>query len=273
MHQSNVRQSVELFIEQHKRDGLLYMDCPVCNRSNKLMIGEADEGGHWWKCLAAGCATFGTTTRSTYSTTSSARRGGGDAGTRTYPRYQYHVKYSPGSREGRWAPYGISGVQADMLCAGKVDMYYVLPIWAPNGEQRGYVLRSYQEGKFKALTRPYDTGKDEPLISWYISVTCKQSPVICVVEDQVSAARLSKYFPTVALLGTSAGPDTVLELTNMRRKLNARWIAVILDQDAQMQALKLSVSIPYARPVPMFEEDVKDLSEEGMKQLVEVLNG
>ena len=271
----SVSHAVRLFVETHESDGLLYMDCPECGKHNKLMIGTADEGGHFYKCLSAGCGTFGTT-----HTTKVPGEGTKipKSTRRTYKPYVEEMDYHPPDQSvvgTLTRGFSMREREARRLYSGQIIGHrYVYPVYAPNGQERGYVARGYKGQHPKSLLRPY-YDIPVPLVSWYFpeSYVPGAVPAVCVVEDQVSASKLSEFFPTVALLGTSIGLEDAKEIKEVARNLTAERICVILDNDAQSYALGLATKFPNGVPIPIFHEDVKDMSRDTFTELVEVIRG
>lgn len=265
---SDARTQVRLFVEQHQQDGLLYTACPTCGKHNKLMIGPADEGGHWYKCLSAGCATFGTTDR--VGTPAAAEKP--SAARTTYDPYRERKDYagltdSASRLLGR--RYSLHEDFVGILCTGRVMHSWVFPVYDMYGRERGYVERaSVQKDGPKTLLRPYMSSGEVPMVSWYFPKFHREDVPVCIVEDQPSAARLAQYFPTVALLGTSL-PQRALDEV---RELTPTRICVILDNDAQAAAANLANSIG-GIAIPMFHEDVKDMDNENFDMLCEVTRG
>ena len=128
------------------------------------------------------------------------------------------------------------------------------PIYDPMGRRRGYVLRSYDHRKPKALTRK---DRAEPTLSWYLR---HGTEYVLAVEDIPSAVRASKYVDSVALIGTGVSPDALQELAAHRR--NIVWA---LDADATEQAIKMNrqhgVFFDSSR-VMQLTKDLKDMTEE-----------
>ena len=272
MSREDVRREVRLFVEQHARDGLLYMDCPECGKHNKLMVGPAEEGGHWYKCLSDGCPTFGTT--ETYIPNAGTDVPKSGTTRRIYIKVETDPVFEITGRQWLQDRFALGRRQTTTLCKGKLGHRYVYPIWSPDGKARGYVSRSYDRNdQNKSLLRPY-VDVPVPLISWYWPIKrLSVHPVFCIVEDQVSAVRLSQYFPTVALLGTSIDRVAEEEIRRTAGLYNCTKLVVLLDNDASYTALKLANKFSNGHCVPLFDQDIKDMPEHELRELVEVLRG
>jgi hypothetical protein len=267
--QAAVAQEVRLFVEEQAREGLLYMDCPSCTKTKGLMIGEAKEGGHWYKCLAAGCATFGTT-NSTRPMSPKAHKV--VTGRSIFPHYRCRKDWKPDSKPAlrMCEQYGLTHDQVLRLADGIVvygdKSFYVFPIYGPKMEGRGYMLRKYAGSGPKALYRPrYSTG---PLLNWFLSD--KQSGTIAVVEDPISACRLSGFCTTVALGGTSISQEGVEEILSLQPKV----VYVILDNDAVEKGLAMARQFcGKGISIPLFGKDIKDMGTDEFENLGALISG
>jgi len=280
MDYKQVRVAVKLLIETEQSDGLSYYQCPVCDKESKLMVGAADEGGHWYKCLSAHCDTSG---RTEYDgkpavPTTEPRKNGRNIYLRNYQQDQDYSVLTDTKAEKLTDRFNLRPFMADKLCNGLVLGRHIYPIYGPLGEQRGHVARSYIPGTTrKSLLRPY-VDAPEPMQSWYFTPSSRagalQSPAICIVEDQVSAIRMSHYLPTVALLGTSVSRTGQDEIERVADTVGAERICVILDQDAQMQAIDLAHKFSgKGVAIPIFHEDLKDMEEPMLKRIATVCRG
>lgn len=269
---SKHQQEVRLFLEEFERDGLQYMDCPECGKAGKLMIGPADEGGHWYKCLSAGCATFGTTESTSLRPPTPSLKINRRS---TYKPYQEEPMFRANDVDTlhklrQKYDSRLSIAHAQKLCAGTTPGRWIFPVVRPTGTTRGYVARAMgSDTPHKTLLRPYvDT--DEPMQSWYIPE--RQGTVMAVVEDQPSAVRLASYMPTVALLGTSVSQSGVDEIQDYCTRNGIDTVYVILDNDAADQVIPLARKFNgRGTPVPMFGPDIKDMSEYQFAELIGVL--
>ena len=273
---SNHNKAVRLFLEERSRDGLQYMDCPECGKAGKLMIGTADEGGHWYKCLSAGCATFGTTSGINTAPAKKTDLGGTRKLYQSYQNEDHYREYSDSEIAGHplGERFSLSRRLVRTLTPGTLEGRAVQPIYTPRGDVRGYVLRSYDGKTPKSLLRPY-RDFPVPMISWYTRTNYpKGDRAICIVEDQPSAVRLSPYFPSVALLGTSISEQGVEEILRSATVQGVVRICVILDMDAADQVIPLARKFSSKGvPIPMFGPDVKDMDTQTFDQLVRLIRG
>jgi len=260
-----------MFVEQETREGLRYTDCPECGKQDKLMVGPADEGGYWYKCLSVGCATFGTTESTVHP--GKSKEVPKKTGRTIWPPYQDGSRFKPEVPQEYVNRYG-PGADA---CAGSMGDYGVLPIYDWHRQKRGYMLRvtKKNEGRGpKSLMRPY-YDMPVPMQSWYLPEehTAKYWNTLVVVEDQFSAAAMGTYLPAVALLGTSVSTEGIEEIIKAKAVYEIPNVAILLDADANATSLKIARNIPGAVPIPMFEEDYKDMSPTKQRRMVELLRG
>lgn len=113
------------------------------------------------------------------------------------------------------------------------DDAYAFPVMDPRGYERGLVIRYYDGRENKAIA--YPDIPDAPWQSWYINNSVEPFKVVALVEDQVSALKLSQWITTVAILGTSMSEAQALEVTNVKPDR----VIIALDEDAANSADKL----------------------------------
>lgn len=133
---------------------------------------------------------------------------------------------------------------------------YWYPVFDDDGEQIGGVARSYTS-KPKSLT--YTDGNDH-VGSWYGPA----SSCLWIVEDQVSACKLSEYTQVVALLGCRIP-------TGLVPKLRGRSIKLALDADALGKAVEISQRLQSAGlvvEVVALSTDIKDMHHDEIDRLV-----
>lgn len=105
------------------------------------------------------------------------------------------------------------------------------PIRAPDGHYRGCVLRRYKD---KAVwTYKAHEESREPLLAWYKGPKGFDDNSVVLVEDILSALKLSRYWNACAINSTHLSPEAVLELIQWSGK---QYIA--LDKDAILTAIK-----------------------------------
>jgi hypothetical protein len=261
---------VKLYLEQEQPESLAYIDCPECGQAQKLMLVPLDDGGTFAKCLRASCETFGSV-GSTYRRDAPKKIVGAR---RTFLTYRREPGFVPLHRIGNTYRnffhdgYRIPKAQVNTLVAGKLDDRWVFPVLDRLHRTVGYVARGYNH-EHKALLRPYF--KKGPLMAWYGHKHLRGNLPLVVVEDQVSAARLSEYLPAVALLGTTASDQDIEQLEAAQSEDGN--IIVMLDQDATDAAFRLARRIRRGLCWPLVRTDVKDMDPREFSKLIELLSG
>lgn len=128
----------------------------------------------------------------------------------------------------------------------------MLPVYGPNRELYGCVLRSLTGQTPKVLTHT-----DQGAMAWYTNV---RNGDIIIVEDQLSAIRASAYLTSVALLGTMLNEDRVARLRSVCRGK----VYMALDNDAIGTAVRHLIKYRSFLPVSIIrlEKDIKDMTHE-----------
>lgn len=122
-----------------------------------------------------------------------------------------------------------------------VDAYsghLVVPIWSPRGILRGHEVRRniLSETDLGPKTRAYWC-RDEPRMGWPLSgrTALYYDKAVVVVEDFVSALRVSRFYQTVYLLGTDLSPAKMAEISEVAGN---RQIILAFDKDATGKAIE-----------------------------------
>ena len=136
------------------------------------------------------------------------------------------------------------------------------PVYSPERRLRGQVLYRYSDKKIS--TYKLSEESREPLISWYKPFLGKE---IVLVEDQLSAIKLARYWNTVALLGTGLSKEAIIEIARYSTKqylaLDRDAIATALTQQRRWRNL-LDIEIVETRRDPKYWENcqLKALNED-----------
>lgn len=162
--------------------------------------------------------------------------------------------------------YGITGQIAESLglrrCSEQSGYYsgrLYLPIVRPDLKESGANLRSLKEGVTpKSIIQLFDP---ESVSSSWVKLK-RRSDLLVIVEDQFSAYRAGTYYHSLALLGTNLNESKIDEILQQSRYSK---IILALDNDATMQAVKLSIR--WRRKLPNLEvrglaKDIKDMNDE-----------
>lgn len=140
-----------------------------------------------------------------------------------------------------------------------------MPVFDARGEEFGCITKALrrQSGVPKSLT--YFT-RETPGIHYVRGATAGGKPV-CVVEDILSAVKVSRFINTVALLGTTINNEKIVELRKVTQDL-----ILMLDADACATALyykkKYSFYFRNFLVIMLSKEDPKDMKEEELEALI-----
>lgn len=163
--------------------------------------------------------------------------------------------------------YGLEPTEAAraMWRVGGDDGLLVCPVLSPTGIRRGVETR-------RSKTRPGSGGGaktgtykelDEPWMGWYRGI--RADPVV-IVEDLVSALKVSRWYQAVSLMGSHVGLDHVQEILGVTE--NA---VLALDRDATDRAIEYiqewRLLIPNFRMVHL-SKDLKYQSDEEILTLI-----
>ncbi len=141
---------------------------------------------------------------------------------------------------------------------GRYGRRISMPIYGPDGRERGTSYRSYEGAKPKAIVEL----RDESCIvgSWY--KWRRASEVLVLVEDQISAIKLAPYVHALALLGTNISEELAEEIATA----NYKQVLICLDEDAILKAVKLQLAwrgkIKHLQVVALGTTDIKDMTDE-----------
>jgi hypothetical protein len=113
----------------------------------------------------------------------------------------------------------------------------VHPVFSPQSinNVRGVVLRDYRNKSIDG----YREKEHEPWQAWYLRdpELLGERKGLVIVEDQLSALKASRFWNGVALLNMTITVDKVLEIKNFCERNSVKKIALVLDSDAQSQAI------------------------------------
>lgn len=158
--------------------------------------------------------------------------------------------------------------EGEVLWAETSDRYS-FPVHSPNWERRGTSLRLFHNRASYPKWDHYPARTDCPWIGWYIrpSVSYRGGPIV-LVEDPISALKVSRHFVCCYLNGTSLGLDALMEVIKYARFANA---VLALDKDATAKAAEIIHKHRFflgnkAFAVPV-EKDPKYLDDEEIKTL------
>ena len=157
------------------------------------------------------------------------------------------------------------------------DQRLVLPIRGPRNEVPGLLIKKEKElycGSREYASIPakwkFLRNRNAPLAAWYRHkrYNKKNSDTLLVVEDQLSAIRLSDYTDSVAILGTDLLRAVIQDIR--RHRYDTVWLA--LDNDAIKRAFELRRRLQGELPnmrVMYLEKDFKNMTQEEMETKLE----
>lgn len=231
----------------------LYDDCPECGKPGKFSITRTDTG-LLYHCFRDSCPAEGHVGAVGISQ-APAKHKQKD----TYKLNPYEGELEPLTRLQAARFLVVNGLGRRAMEHGRFkwapeEDCYAFPIMDPRGYERGILLRRFDGRGAKALSRQHTEGARQ---SWYVHRDDFSRVVI--VEDQISALKLSRYCTTVALLGTAMSHDGAMEIAHVR----PNHVTIALDEDAINTAYKLKSWFGLLWPttdVIHLRKDVKDMS-------------
>jgi len=156
------------------------------------------------------------------------------------------------------------------------DQRLAFPLKGPYGRSVGLVIRKEKElylgaREYSTIPKVWNFVRDEDMYcgSWYQQHFHKRkySDTLVIVEDILSALRLTPYADVVALTGTNLLRPILEEIKD--RKYGRVYLA--LDNDAIDKAFsimrRLHNTIPNLRMLPL-EQDVKNMSTENLEKIL-----
>lgn len=172
------------------------------------------------------------------------------------------------------------GLSEDQIRYGNIRLTYdqrlVMPIRGPSNETPGLNIKKEKElyiGNREYASIPakwkFLRNRDAPLAAWYRHkrYNRKNSDDLVIVEDQLSALRLTEYTDSLAILGTDLLRPVIQDIR--RQRYDTVWLA--LDNDAIKRAFemrrRLQSELPNLR-VMFLEKDVKDMTEDELQEKI-----
>jgi hypothetical protein len=130
------------------------------------------------------------------------------------------------------------------------------------GHLGGHILRGYHGQKPKSLT--YWNNDGVPMVDYYIKFPWDRS--IWLVEDQLSAIKLSRFENSAALLGAYISPEVAEDI-----RKNFHTVYLALDNDATIKAIEQTLTYNlYFRNfrVVVLSKDVKNMNNDEIQKLI-----
>jgi len=250
--------------------------CPVCDggssKEHSFLVTATDDGGLRYRCYRVSCGVAGYLGGISTPVPPDQRK----APERRLIPYEGELTNIPYPVLNHiWRTYGIPPFEtgAGGWRWAPEEERVAMPVYGPEGEIRGYQLRSYKGDNPKVLAYPME---DAPWQSFYEAfegrprtpVKERMGPLI-VVEDQVSALKVARRFDSVALLGTNLSLDRMMEIETV---LNGdRPLLFALDPDARSKAFDFVRQHGMMLPVTgtiLLDKDPKDATDEEIRKAV-----
>jgi hypothetical protein len=142
-----------------------------------------------------------------------------------------------------------------------------VPIMGPyHAVRRGIYTRGIPE--YLVPTNPMSYIElDEPWMGWFVNPDETFSPVIVLVEDVISAIRVSKQYTAVALMGTNLTYEMVKEISEFQKDR----VVLCLDKDATQKAYEYRHKYAYCLrnfSVAPLSKDLKYETDEEIKRII-----
>lgn len=162
----------------------------------------------------------------------------------------------------------MAGVKWSGDAHGQYGRRVCYPIYRADSKKRGVNLRSYEAGVTpkSVVDLPVE---DECKLAWYNQMR-RKSDTLVLVEDQVSAIRVSQDFHAAALLGTNLSSTMLEEIKAQGYK------AVILCLDNDATNVSIATVLRYRHTLEELQlrgltTDVKDMTPEQYESFKERL--
>lgn len=142
----------------------------------------------------------------------------------------------------------------------------VVFVLGPKGQVRGRVLMNLPGKTAQPKSLIYKE-LDEPFNGWFWTDTSEPTKLV-VVEDTISALRVARQFPAVALMGTNLSTETMFDLLKV-----SEHIVLALDRDATQKAIELRDKYKFIAPqmrVAILEKDLKWLPDSQIREKVDI---
>lgn len=251
---TSIRQLVLIMAESMDIGDSTYEQCPECGVPDKMSITRNDEGT-LYHCFRDQCSTAGFIANDRAAPGQHKR-----AKVKPPKPYERALRPLTGLERVRFAV--TNGLDRTDIERGRWkyaedDLAYCFPVLDPHGYERGVTLRWYDGRAVKAMG--FKDNPELPWQCWYVHGADFSRVVL--VEDQVSALKLSRYCTAVALLGTHMNEAQATEIASVRPGA----VTIALDEDATNTAYKLKrwygLMYPHCDVVQL-HKDIKDMSDE-----------
>lgn len=250
--------------------------CPYCkggDSQDRSFFVARNATEMFWFCYRNKCGASGSTSNYGSKTSAPLQRRAKDT---RYTGYSYELQ-----KEDQQYFFDRFEIETELLPYGAIkftnDDEYLFAVNGPDGEVRGHVLR---QPRWKGDPAPPRKGKEglpkalnymqpgEQCMSWHFADRHSNSGTLYLVEDQVSAMRLSQEgWDAVALLGTRVTTPKAIEIQSYKPTRTV----IALDPDATEQAIDIARNWSSYLPgltVALFSADPKDVPAEELYRIL-----
>lgn len=166
----------------------------------------------------------------------------------THPGRRYQGVLGPIPTKGNqlfWDKYRL--IAEDLREAGVTycasEERYAFPVNNPVYQSRGLTLRSFDNAKALKWDHYQNfSAPGNPWMGWYIRPNPTGSRKVVVVEDAISALKISRQFKSCFLNGTNLSLEKLLEISKVA---GDNGIIFALDKDATSKAIELARSYAF----------------------------
>jgi len=256
--------------------------CPVCSggRTGEKSFGVSvtDTGTVFYRCFRLRCGVHGrlhdTVSPRTASSSGTPRK-------QKPPPAQVDTSKLLGLDGSLWGRklfeyFGISSVDTSranwrVAAKGTADETLYIPIYSPLKTLRGYEQRPFasNNGPKCRSTVTVDQALDPVWAGFFEAVSPSLRRPMVIVEDCISALKVSRFTDAYALIGTHISTDKALEINDMSV---GRGALLCLDKDATDHAVETVKKLRWVCPALRMVPIKKDLKYYSNTELLELFN-
>lgn len=268
---SRYRQEVDVIRSLKVREGEhRRMDCPFCGHTNTLSLSR-ELGQLRWNCFSASCSAHGRAPVD-MSLTDVCKYFSGTDDNDPDEAFELNIP-------DHWVPvYEVPAAMEYLQKNNCIESVYKRRVAVKyDAQQNRVVFLVCRFGKiFDATGRTLKVGVRPKWLRYgasnlplFCTKEFKQGDACIVVEDAASAASASRVLDACALMGTTLSAYTLAELTKYKT------VYIALDRDATSKNYTIQSKLaPFtAAKVVWLQEELKELSAEQIKALLEKFDG
>jgi len=221
--------------------------CPVCNAPEKSLVVTMEGRKVKWICHRASCNNQGSTLVRSF------------AG-KQHSSFQQTDEYDTSQ------PF--ETLQNRHSAKPVLKGQEVREVKDETGALRGTVLRATAELRKANPNVPKDINRIEKGWVMLHFPSPLRSKSVIIVEDIPSANKMDRYFPCVCLLGTHLNEYKLEYLLN----LGINHVIIALDNDATRKSIQISRKYMVKTSILPLQKDLKDQTDEDLKDIARRLN-